>query len=85
MTSPLDMRAWNVQNITRTLREAGMDPEAIEEGLQAIRDTHAHRLAHQQRNWDAEAAGYTDPQMAVYAAADLVDPDVDQTGEEGTP
>lgn len=80
-TDPLDMRAWNVRNIHRALRETGMDPEDIEAGLQAVRDTCAHELATQQRNWDAEAAGYTDPQMAVYAVADLVDPDVDSTEE----
>jgi hypothetical protein len=38
---------------------------------------HAHELARQQRDWDAEAEGYTDPQMAVYAVADLIDPEAD--------
>lgn len=38
-------------------------------------DDYAHELAQKQRNWDAEAEGYTDPQMAVYAVADLIDPE----------
>lgn len=51
-------------------------------GLSAARaganlDAFVHELAQQQRNWDAEAEGYTDPQMAVYAVADLIDPKVD--------
>lgn len=33
-----------------------------------------HEEAVKQRNWDAEAEGYTDPQMAVYAVADSMDP-----------
>lgn len=37
------------------------------------------KAAEKQRNWDAEAEGFTDPQMAVYAVADLIDPEV--TGE----
>lgn len=76
MTGPGNLRAWHLRNIDRALRETGMDPDDIEAGLQAVRDAHAHEQAKLQRNWDAEAAGYTDPQMAVYAAADLIDPDV---------
>lgn len=75
-------RAWNVQNITRALQETGMDPERIEAGLQAVRDTHARELARLQRNWDAEAGGYTDPQMAVYAVADLIDPAAEPEEED---
>lgn len=37
-------------------------------------DAFAHELAEGQRNWDAEAAGFTDPQSAAYAVADLIDP-----------
>lgn len=44
---------------------------------------YAHELAERQRNWDAEAAGYTDPQMAVYGVADLIDPEVDDDGADG--
>ena len=39
---------------------------------------HAHELAAKQRNWDAEAEGFTDPQMAVYAVADFIDPEVQE-------
>ena len=44
--------------------------------LHHLIDAFAHELAEQQRNWDAEAAGFTDPQSAVYAVADLIDPEV---------
>ncbi|WP_151485227.1 hypothetical protein [Streptomyces albicerus] len=41
---------------------------------------HARELAQKQRNWDAEAEGYTDPQVTVYAVADLIDPEAATRG-----
>lgn len=70
-----DVRAWHLRNIRRALRETGMDPERIEAGLQAIRDTHAHELAEQQR----AAIGKTDDPVFYESEAgwlvDLIDPD----------
>lgn len=54
-----------------------------EDEATTLMNGYAHELAGQQRNWDAEAAGYTDPQMAVYAVADLIDPEIDDDGEGG--
>lgn len=58
--------------VTRRPDQSAADDERVV--LAALRK-HAHELAQQQRNWDAEAEGYTDPQTAVYAAADLIDPE----------
>lgn len=52
------------------LQQTGLSTARAEANVDAF----AHELAQQQRNWDAEVEGYTDPQMAVYAVADLIDP-----------
>jgi len=68
---------------TRRPGQSAADDERIVLG--ALR-THARELAQQQRNWNAEAEGYTDPQMAVYAVADLIDPEPERpvSSEEKT-
>jgi hypothetical protein len=58
----------------RRLEQSAAEDEQI---VRAALAKHARELAQQQRNWDAEAEGYTDPQMAVYAVADLIDPEAD--------
>lgn len=44
--------------------------------LMKFRSLVLHKAAAKQRDWNAEAEGFTDPQMAVSAVADLIDPEV---------
>lgn len=70
----------------------GIDPDRISrEEFEQYMNVYDRALATRQRNWDAGAEGYTDPQMAVYAVADLIDPEAEdgaglvRPGEEPTP
>ena len=58
---------------TRRPDQTSAEDEQI---VHAALTKHAHELAQLQRNFNAEAEGYTDPQMAVYAVAELIDPEV---------
>lgn len=55
---------------TRRPNQSAADDERIVEAALA---KHSRELAMKVRNWDAEAEGYTEPQMAVYAVADHID------------
>lgn len=64
----------------------GIDPDRISrEEFDQYLNVYDHALAARQRNWDAEAAGFTDPQMAVYAVADLIDPEADDEDDGAGP
>jgi hypothetical protein len=76
MSGDLDPKSPSMALWLRLLAAGVSEDEA-----RTLMNGYAHELAGQQRNWDAEAAGYTDPQMAVYAAADLIDPETDDDGE----
>lgn len=73
------------QDLMTALVARRPDQSAAEDDriVQAALAKYAHELAEQQRNWDAEAEGYTDPQMAVYAVADLIDPEPDNQPSAG--
>jgi hypothetical protein len=61
--------------VTRRRDQSAAEDERV---VLAALAKHAHELAVKQRNWGAEAEGFTDPQMAVYAAADLIDPEAQE-------
>lgn len=74
----MSLRDWHIKNILRALRECGMEPGEITDGLQAIRDQYAHELAEKIRakDWEGPCANGCCSGDSPEAAADLIDPEV---------
>lgn len=75
-TADLSNLPFSQDELTEVQRLVTYSGTSVEELLR-FRRLVLCEASDRQRNWDAEKAGYTDPQMAVYAVADLIDPRVE--------